>query len=370
MPKKPKLPEVVKALPPPLEAVDEPSRAVELPLKGTRLFEVGPAGPATAAKEGVVMVTVEERVLLAKLTGNTLSSIAEPKENFVSIGRGPAVVDGMAYWVSSGRLLRARVASRSAPEVLATDARNGTRVQVVRYRGQLLVAYIGKIAGTDGLVARLWTEKSGNLLLSPDGSTANTVSIAESGERVWVVYLESRTGMSPLHARLVSGAGNKVELGPDVVVWVSGTAQPMTEVHLGNSPKGLFAFVPIERDSSTFGLARLALGDAPTTTTPLSWTLYANGLDPAPFAVAKVCGVNFLLTVLPVDDAPRSPEQLQLRSFDGSELGGAFTLANARVFSNVSFAENAGKVLFSYVADRETWALLADCATLAKLHQR
>ncbi len=354
--------------PVPPETVDEPPPASDLPSQPIRRFDVGPAGPATASKDGVVMITRDDQVLLARLSAAGVEPVSVNPENLVSWGRGPAVLGDFAYFISGGRLLRRRTAAAAALQVLATDARDGTRVQVARVRGKVAVAYIAKLP-PDRLVARLWLEPNVNLLLSPDESSANSVSLAEDEGNLWAVSLEARTGMSSLHARVLS-APEKSRLSEDVVLWVGGTTQPMTEVHLGPSPSGLFAFLPIERDISSFGLARLALGNAPQPALVAAWMLYPNGLDPAPFDVAKVCGETFLLSVTPVDASPGARQQLQVRAFDGQKIGAALTLANSRVFTDISFAESNARVLFSYVADRKTWALLTDCAALRKLLAR
>ncbi len=311
------------------------------------------------------MTTRDDQVLLARVSAARVEPVSVAPERLVSFSPGPAVLDDFAYFISGGRLLRRPIRVVAAPQVLATDARDGTRVQVARVRGKVAVAYIAKLP-PDRLVARLWIDPTVNLLLSPDGSSANSVSLAEDAGNLWVVFLEARTGMSPLHARFLS-APEKSRLSEDVVLWVGGTAQPMTEVHLGPSPRGLFAFLPIERDISSFGLARLPLGHAPQTAWAAAWTLYPNGLDPAPFDVAKVCGETFLLSATPVDASPGARQQLQVRAFDGQKIGAALTLAKGCVFTNISFAESNARVLFAYVADRKTWALLTDCAALPKL---
>lgn len=374
MPARESQPLVPKASPVPTqtpvapEPVEEPPPASDLPSQHIRRFDVGPGGPATASKDGVVMITRDDQVLLARLSAAGVEPVSANPERSVSLGRGPAVLDNFAYFISGGRLLRRHITVAAAPQILATDARDGTRVRVARVRGKLAAAYIAKLP-PDRLVARLWIEPNANLLLSPEGTSANSVSLAEYGGNLWAVSLEARTGMSSLHARLLS-APEKGGLSEDVVLWVGGTAQPMTEVHLGPSPTGLFAFLPIERDISSFGLVRLALGNAPQTALAAAWTLYPNGLDPAPFDVAKVCGGTFLLSVTPVDAQPGAPQQLQVRAFDGQKIGAALTLANGRVFTDISFAESNTRVLFAYVADRETWALLTDCAVLRKLLAR
>ena len=207
------------------------------------LVDVAPAGPAAAAAEGVVLVTKSDTVQLAPLGSNSASlrpvvtpvaaMDADPKA-YVPRARGPAVVRHAVYWVSGSRLLRQAIAGGPI-EVLAADARAYTQIASPGELEESLPAAVGYISSRpnnpSALTARLWVEGSGSQDLSPEGTTANTVAIVRRGNDWWAVYLEARTGMSPLHARPINFGPGSVKLGADFVVWVAGSSQPMTFVH-------------------------------------------------------------------------------------------------------------------------------------------
>ncbi len=207
------------------------------------LVNVAPAGPATAVSQGVVMITRDNGVRLAPLSrvssGSHSSSTpvvsldADPKE-FVARARGPAVVGNAAYWIEGSRLVRQSI-DGSGKETLAGDARAYTQVAGpgdLAVRTAAMVAYVA-VHPTDpqSLIARLWVQGQGSRTLSPEGTTANTVALVPRGTDWLALSLEGRTGMSPLHARLISMTESGPKLGADFIVWVAGSAQPMTMIH-------------------------------------------------------------------------------------------------------------------------------------------
>lgn len=98
---------------------------------------VAPAGQMAADASSVVMIDRNDELHVAKRAA--LSSSPHPERarfahisggpnDFFAVARGPLLLRGKAYWVRDGKLVR-RVLDGSAPlEILATDARNGTRV--------------------------------------------------------------------------------------------------------------------------------------------------------------------------------------------------------------------------------------------------
>ncbi|MEO6602207.1 MAG: hypothetical protein ABIQ16_20165, partial [Polyangiaceae bacterium] len=99
--------------------------------------EIGPAGQVTATERGVVMLNRSDELLLAKR--GPLSRSARPDHaqfsrvkggpnDFFAVARGPLVLRNKAYWVREGKLVRRALDNAAPLEVLANDARNGTRV--------------------------------------------------------------------------------------------------------------------------------------------------------------------------------------------------------------------------------------------------
>ena len=232
------------------------------------LTEVGPAAPAAAFAHGVVMVTRSDELSISKLlqppskskkpVAGALEETTRSAQEFWPIARGPALSATHAYWVSKGRVVRRALAGGEL-EVLTTDAREGTRVAVTGPPD--VVAYITRPVGKQDSLARIRLPDGKKLDLTPEGAAASSVSLTRMGEDVIASYIDGRSGMTPVHARrLHSSSGT---LDPDVVVWVSGATQGLTEIVSVGTNQGSWLMLPVERDVTHFGLATLALAPDP-----------------------------------------------------------------------------------------------------------
>lgn len=340
------------------------------PGEAPELADVGPAGPASATSRGVVLVTRDDEAVLAALSKNP-KSLVEPLQqdagSFAQYARGPAVAGDFVYWISKGRLVTKKLSGEKL-EVLAEDARNGTRVATCSVGGNAVVAYIARPTSADGdATARLWVAGGDTLRLSPEGAAASSVALVETPHGALALTLEGRTGMTPVHARRVGERGGKVVLEEDVVAWVGGSAQALTEVVGGTGPSGnVWAFVAIERDVTGFGLAAIELGARPKMGAPVTWRMYPNGLDPAPVAATRACGETWLAYARPAEARPGAPQELHLAPLGAEGLGPSRVLARSRAFVNVSVAAAADAILVAYTADHRTWAARVPCAPKKK----
>lgn len=360
------------------------------PIEGSRqgrwivdaLVDVAAAGPAMAAREGVVMVNRNNELWLAPLA--RLAAREQPSPTPVlglpasagpfPLSRGPAVHKGFAYWVSQGHLLRQRLAranAGSAPEVLTSDARAGTRVAVptgeAGARLPALAGYIAAPAGPDlPLTAKLWVEGApGPLSLTDEGASAHSLALIAEGQGVHALSLEARTGLSPLHLRRVDLARGSVPLlDEDRVAWVGGSSRPTTEILvLGHERSETLVALALERDITHFGLALLELGLGKEAPLPEpAWMDYANGIEPAPFALASVCGQRVVVLARPASAEPGSPQELLWQSLDARGREPPLVLGRSRAFFDVSLAAVPGGALLTYVADRRTWARSVRCS--------
>jgi hypothetical protein len=324
-----------------------------------------------------VFVTREGEALLARLKGplskgskpgrTKLEPLQTEATSFVASGVGPALVGGAAYFVSHGRLVRRRIGTDSGFDVLAPDAREGSRVAAAAAlpghdQGPAMVAYLART--TDRLVAKLWVEGAGVRELSPEGTSISSVALARSGAELMALSLEGRTSMSPVHARRIRPKDDGVVLGADVVVWVGGSAVQLTELTaIGTASGEVHAFVPIERDMTHFGLARIEVDAEPRMDAEVWWRNYPNGIEPAATAVAWVCGVPVLLYARPADATPHAPEELHLAPITETGLGASEVVARARLITNLSVAPLSEGALVSYVADKRTWACTVRCGS-------
>ncbi len=338
------------------------------------LVDVAPAGPAAAATQGVVMVTRENGLKLAPLNraqggkraGPTpIQALDSDPKEFIARARGPAVIGEQAYWVEGSNLVRQSIEG-GPREILAHDARAYTQVSSpgeLTERNPAMVAYVA-VHPTDpqSLIARLWVQGQGSRTLSPEGTTANTVALVSQGSGWLALSLEGRTGMSPLHARSITLTPSGPKLGPDFIAWIAGSAQPMTGIHGLSDVTSTWALLPIERDISRFGLARVKVGESQNPNQEVVWRNYPNGMDPAPTATGHACGQAVVLYARPSAATPHAPQELHLSAMTEAGLGPSTLIGSSRGFWDVSLATLDAGALIVYVADHRTWARRLRCA--------
>lgn len=348
------------------------------------LVDVALAGPATATEQGVVMVNRQNQLALARLRGaldlgekpvaTAITPLPESAGPF-PLAHGAAVKGGLAYWVSRGQLLAQRLDRAGAAQALALalDARVGTRVAVPvgarRFAPGLpeLAAYIARQQGPDApLTARLWVRGHAETLsLTDDTTSAHSVALVETTDGVAALFLEARTGMSAIHLRDVRfSASGTPSLGEDRIVWIAGPGRPSTELFAEPSDAStVMVRMTLERDATHFGLVEVGvpLAEGASPTEP-DWYLYENGIEPAPFATASVCGRTRVILARPSTASPDSPQELVLADLGAARDAPALILARSSAFFDVSVAPLARGALLAYVADHRTWARVIRCA--------
>ncbi|HEX3853903.1 MAG TPA: hypothetical protein VHW01_23225 [Polyangiaceae bacterium] len=334
--------------------------------------EIGPAGQMSADEHGVVMIDRTSVVQLAKRAPLSASPHREPAHfsaihggpnDFFAVARGPLLLRNKAYWVSEGKLVRRALDNSGPVEVLATDARNGTRVVGADVPDAPAHAvYITNPVKEDAPPrAKLWVEGAETLTLSAEGAGASSMAVASTGEDLFAVAIDARSAMTPMHGRRIHFKAGRPELGPDVVMWVGASSQTLSEVFASATPFGVRAFLPIERDISHFGLIMLKLGSEPHMDPKTVWRGYPNGIDVAPVASGALCGSAFVAYVRPETPSPDSHQVLELAEITAAGLGPAEAVDNAAGFSNVSLGAATNSAVLAYVADFRTYATTLRC---------
>jgi hypothetical protein len=328
------------------------------------LHDLGPAGPATAAAQGAVFITRNDHLLWAKRSGETFASVALPASEFAKYGRGPSISGTHAYWISeNGHLLRGDLKDGKV-ESLFDHARPGTRSAVQSVGGRDVVAFVAQVG--ENPMAHAWvSHESGTpeiLQLSPDGSTATSVTLVAGKPHPRAIILEGRTSMSPVHARTIRVTPRRVTLAPDEVVWVGPPSHVLTEIHAISQANGdCTAFLPTAKDFNDFGLAQLAIskdgGECPAP----GWQIFPNGLDPAPVATGFMCNDQYLLFARPSEEHPRSPQELHVTRLSGTTPTEGEIIARSRAFNDVSLAPIPGGAVVVWTADKRTWGMLLHC---------
>jgi hypothetical protein len=355
--KKPETPAQAQALARKYEASEPASWRL------SELSDVAPAGPATATSKGVVMATLNGELVRGNWQSDgAVSPIERSKDEFAAYGRGPAFSGGYGYWVRKHFLLRRKLGSDSEPEVLAKDAREGTRVAAAQVGKpeKAIAAYIAE--SEERLFARLWIEGGKGLDLTPEGSQATSVNLVPNDDDLLAVILEGRTSMSPVHARRLLLRGKIPRAEEDVVVWVGPPSQPLSEiVSLPHVKGGARVFLALERTVTDFGLASFQIAAQPQMDASVNWLDYPNGINPAPVAAGSACGKALVLFARPSEARPRSPQELRVAKLEGSKLGAPEVVARSRAFNNISVASVKGGALITWTADWRTWARTIFC---------
>jgi len=330
------------------------------------LHDLGPAGPTTASRQGVYFVTRNDQLLLApRKQGELFQPVSAPKQAFAKYGRGPSLSETHAYWVSEkGVLLRGDLRTLKV-EQLYKQARPGTRTSVQTAAGRDVVAAFVAQIGEDPM-AYAWisagSQKPELHQISPDGSTATSVTLVAGSPHPRAVVLEGRTSMSPVHVRRLRTTKRRVTLEPDEVVWIGPGSHVLTEIRaIGQDGDHCVAFLPTSKDFHDFGLAQLDISSDGGECPEPHWQIYPNGLDPAPVFAANICGSQHVLYARPSEARPRSPQALHLAHFTDSGPGAGEVIARSRAFNDVSMAAIRGGAVISWTADKRTWGMRITC---------
>lgn len=203
-----------------------------------------------------------------------------------------AAAVGRVYCAASQYVYNASIRGGARATTTSTRSRGAVAAAAIGAGGvHALVAWLEQHASTEGLrhVAMGRVDDGEPFQISEEGSGATWVDIAEQGERAVVVSIDARTSMVPVHAREVRIlADGKVKLEPDVVVSVGGAPGVGIRVAAGAAAKGtVFALLPDAKDAHDFGLSLIRLEEPFREESPRSWSVYPNGLDPAPVAASR-----------------------------------------------------------------------------------
>lgn len=352
-----------------------------------KVLDLGVGYPMRSTGRGVVARVGRDQLVGCAVDHGGAGHLPPPfegREDQVN-GPGPAVTrDSHAYWISQGRLVRGEIGwfgagegavRRESPpagaarlQVLATDAVNGTQVSATTVSRadtpRDLIAYVAVASQPGGdMRARLWMEGSGLIDLSPDGSGASSVVLRGVDDRILAAWLDARSAMSPVHVRWirVSPEGRPL-LDPDVVVFIGPPQESQTDLTLAITDSGPLLLLPLPKDATHFGLAAFPLGLQPTARSEASWTIYPNGIDPAPVATAEFCDLALVAYARPLESTPGAPASIALAGVAGDKLGAEISAGQAALVRLVSLAARDSKSgVLSWVADGRTFARVVGC---------
>jgi hypothetical protein len=319
---------VLSALPPVFDAGATACRVargpIELPFKA----------PATLVVRGESIDVVQNedgRPRVASFAAGPLPaspSFAAQRETVdggarVASAVGCAVAGDRAFCPDrSGAVHRAKL--DASEDHLVASSRSGSRVAAASLGAHSALAYLASRKTSEGWVSEAWlaVDDDAPLRLSEDGSGATWVALAEhrpagnAGGEVLAVYIDARTALTAMHARAITHDG-RLKLGEDTVVFVGGPGDRRTGAAVAIGPGGSgWSLLPIARDVGTFGLAVVRIEAPPRVDEPVVWSVYPNGLDPAPIAAAEDARATWVARVLPESAVPGARRVLELGRID------------------------------------------------------
>jgi hypothetical protein len=240
-------------------------------------------------------------------------------------------------------------------DVVVARGRPGTRIGAEMIGGShAVVAFLMDRPVSIGLVREAYAvaDESPPVRISEDGSGASSVTLLARGSSTVAMLVDARSAMTPVHARALDWKDGKLWVGPDAVLFVGGGAETHTSGVVASSAKGTsFALVPVSGETG-FGMAAVRLDDPPVVDAPTAWSMYPNGLDPAPIAATVGVTPIRVARVRPVEARPDSPRGVEIGKLDDK---GAFTphglLSTTGKVSNLAVAVDAMGTLWIYYTD-------------------
>jgi hypothetical protein len=260
-----------------------------------------------------------------------------------------------------GGIVRTTIGGTDAKTV--AKSKPGTRFAAAAIDDEhAVVAYLDSRVTSEGTMLQAFVvlDDREALRLSDDGAGATAVRFLPRGKAPVALYIDARTAMVPVHARVLGLASNgDLELKNDTVLFVGGA--PERGIDFGATlagPRG-FVLMPMPHETLDFGMAAIPVEDPPKEDVAPAWSFYPNGLDPAPVAAAPARDGKgaWVVRVRPRSSTPGSPKILELGRIDAkgiySSLG---EIASGASVSDAALIEDAhGSVWIAYGDSRSTW---------------
>jgi hypothetical protein len=207
---------------------------------------------------------------------------------------------------------------------LAASSRSGSRIAAATLAGNhTALGYLASRQTSEGWVSEAWlaVDDEPPVRLSDDGSGATSLALAPRKASVLALMVDARAALTALHVRTVTFEGH-AQLGEDVVVFVGGPGDRRSAAAIALPPSGpAWALLPIARDIGSFGMAVVRVEEPARVDESTLWSMYPNGLDPAPVASVVDGAKTWVARVRPQSPEPGATRVLELGTI-GS--GGAF----------------------------------------------
>jgi hypothetical protein len=253
-----------------------------------------------------------------------------------------------------------RTTREGGSDHLVASSRTGSRIAGAALAGNhTALGYLASRQTSEGWVSEAWlaVDDEAPVRLSEDGSGATSLVLAPRKASLVALAVDARAALTALHVRPVTFEGHAV-LGEDAVVFVGGPGDHRTAgaIALPASGPG-WALLPIAKDIGSFGMAIVHLDEPAHVDEPVVWSMYPNGLDPAPVASAVDAGRTWVARVRPQGPEPGSTRLLEMGSITPE---GAFAardiLASSSKMTDVALvADPHGALWVSWVDAAGSW---------------
>ena len=165
--------------------------------------------------------------------------------------------------------------------------------------------------------------------------------------------------MVPVHARPVRLKDNALALATDVVLTVGGVPERGVDVTVSAVGDRAFAFIPMPKDSADFGMDMIPIQEPLKEDAQTYWSLYPNGLDPAPMAVvpSRDGKTAWVVRTRPREKSVGSPRILELGKVDAkADFASLGELAPAKNVTDIEILEDSSGSLWILYGDSSvTW---------------
>lgn len=320
-----------------------------------QLSSRGAAALATRGDKVLAVLNEDGRPALASFRVGPLAAGAGPSPAFITSRaiRVPCAVTGDVAFCPdrAGGIQRSSLAGTDSQWVANSSA--GTHVSAASAAGLgPVLLYLARRQTSEGWVTEAWVlaERGLPVRLSEDGSGATSSAVVARGSSLLAVTVDSRVALTAMHAREILD-DHGLRLGEDVVTFVGGPGDPGSAAALALFPSSAaWALLPIARDISSFGLALIKLDDPPRVDERVLWSMYLDGLDPAPVATALSGGRIWVARVTPRQKGLGAPRDLELGELT---IDGVFALK--QVIARAQGASEVGLVSDSRGALWVTW---------------
>ncbi|WP_437926210.1 hypothetical protein WMF37_45445 [Sorangium sp. So ce291] len=271
------------------------------------------------------------------------------------------VASGFVFCMDQGGTIRRTpLAGGAAPPLGA--GRRGTSISAVSLPGgRTLLAFLSDRKTSEGAVTQAFAvlDDGPAVPLSAEGSGATFVALSPWKGGALAMYIDARSALTPVHARTLGlTAEGKLELGPDAVLFVGDAGESRMGGALARGADGpAYVLLPAAKDISSFGMAAIRIDDAPRDDMPAVWSLYPNGLSPAPIAATQGVTPIHVARVRPIAREPGARHALEIGQLDGEGRFQARCLAvEGKSFKHVAIeADRDGSLWVAYTTSAGTF---------------